>query len=294
MLEKIKKSKMIYIIPAFLLLGLVLVFPIIYSINISFKNYVMTLPFREVVYVGLDNYIDVLTDPRFYNSLKVTLIITFGSLTLQLIFGLSLAIALNNKLMEENKLLKSQTIRGVLFIPSMLMGVIIGLMWQLGLNPTYGIFNEWLSYLFGTQSYFSSSTLAIPTIVFIEFWRGTPMVMLILAAGLKGIPMTPYEAADVDGATSWQKFVYITLPLLKPVLVITIILRTMDVLRIFDFIFITTSGGPGNLTEVLSIYAYNTSFVSMRISQGAAISWVITLIILIFSFIYFKYLYKRE
>ena len=179
----------------------------------------------------------------------------------------------------------------------MLPTVVVGVIWQLMLNPNFGAINGTLKY-FGidTESltWTASPRLAMLSVILVDVWQWTPFVFLVLLAGLQAIPQEPYEAALVDGSNNWQTFRHVTLPLLKPAILIALLLRTMDLLRVFDHIFILTEGGPGFATETLSLYIYRTAFRFSNFGYAAAMSFVLLIITNLISAGYMRMLQTRE
>src|SRR5437773_8019231 len=175
--------------------------------------------------------------------------------------------------------------------------VVAGVTWRLIYNPNFGVLNGILR-LFGLDTrrwtWLADPSLALPAVILVDVWEWTPFVFLILLAGLQAIPQEPYEAARIDGANAWQTFLHITLPLLIPAILVALLLRTMDLLRIFDQIFILTQGGPGFSTETVSLYIYRTAFRFFDFGYAAAMSFVLLLLTNIVSVGYIRLLQRQE
>jgi multiple sugar transport system permease protein len=184
-----------------------------------------------------------------------------------------------------------------LLVPMMLPAVVVGVVWRLLLNPNYGPINSGLRSL-GINSdlltWTASPKLAMLSVIVVDCWQWTPFMFLVLLAGLQAIPLEPYEAALIDGSNRWQTFRHITLPLLRPAILIALLLRTMDLLRVFDQIFILTEGGPGFATETLSLYIYRTAFRFFDFGYAAALSFVLLAITNVISMVYIRLLQSRE
>src|SRR6185503_18673060 len=205
--------------------------------------------------------------------------------------GLALALLLNSQMRGR------AVFRSLLLLPMMLPPVVVGVVWRLMLTSNFGAVNGTLK-TFGIQTdaltWTASPKLAMASVIVADVWQWTPFVFLILLAGLQAIPQEPYEAALIDGSTAWQTFRHVTLPLLKPAILIALLLRTMDLLRVFDQIFILTEGGPGFATETVSLYIYRTAFRFSNFGYAAAMSFVLLLLTNIVSVGYIRLLQKQE
>ncbi len=296
MLLKTKKLEYTwFLLPAVVIMAFIQFMPMVYNLGLSFLNIVLNNPKIERKFVWFQNYVTILSDPDFWNSIKVTLIIGITSVVLQLVLGLGLALLLNIRGPFGKTPAGMGFFRGVLFIPYMLMPIMVGLTWFIFADSTYGMLNPILS-IFGIPSkvWFSDPSTTIWSIVAMDTWQCTPMIMLILASGLKTIDRSLYEASTVDGANAWHKFRYITMPMLNPVLKVAVTMRLMDVLRIYDTIIATTKGGPGKLTEVMSIYTYKLGFGTFKTSIGATSALLITIMILLLSQLVVKFISIKD
>lgn len=259
------------------------IYPLIYSILTSLQT--------DDKRWTLAHFSRLLSDNFFLIALEHTVFFSFIALCFEFIIGLSLALLLNEYL-PGRKLFRS-----ALLVPMMLPTVVVGVVWRLMLNPNFGAVNGTLKSLgFNTQqlTWTASPTLAFFSIIAVDVWQWTPFVFLVLLAGLQAIPQEPYEAARLDGSSKWQTFVYITLPLLKPAILIVLLLRTMDLLRMFDQIFILTEGGPGFATETVSLYIYRTAFRFFDFGYAAAMSFVLLAMTNVISVIYIRLLRTTE
>lgn len=240
---------------------------------------------------SLGNFARLLSDQFFLAALSHTLIYATSALTLEFLLGLALAVLLNNKLRGRG------LFRATLLVPMMLPTVVVGVVWRLMLNPNFGAVNGTLK-SFGVNTtaltWTSSPRLAMLSIIAVDVWQWTPFMFLILLAGLQAIPQEPYDAALIDGSSAWQTFRHLTLPLLKPAILVALLLRTMDLLRVFDQVFILTEGGPGFATETISLYIYRTAFRFSDFGYAAAMSFVLLLITNIISVFYIRMLQARE
>jgi multiple sugar transport system permease protein len=240
--------------------------------------------FKPDGFVGLANYREMLEDDRFWGSVWTMLIYTGASVVLQVVIGLALALALFRPLRGQGIL------RVALLLPMILAPVAVGLTWRtLILTPDYGILDAFLQ-LFGLGPYpwLTHPHWALASVIAIHTWQWTPFAFLVFTASLHAMPDDPFEAAMIDGANGWQRFRDITLPLLRPAIVVVIILRIMIAFRAFDAIYSATGGGPGTATEILNLYAYRISFTSLKLGYGAALGTVLLLLTLLISGLVFR------
>jgi multiple sugar transport system permease protein len=221
------------------------------------------------------NYVQMLQDDEFWNGLKITLVLYVMSLALQLVLGTYVAILLHSS----KKL--SGIVRTLMISPFVLPPVVVGMMWLVVLDPSIGAANYLLASIGLPRSdWLASPQWVIPTIAFIDTWQWTPFVALIVLGGLQSLPQNVYEAAQIDGASRWKTFWRITLPLLMPTLVTAAILRSVDLLRFFDIIYITTQGGPGNASNTLNIYGFRKGFEFFEIGYASALMITLCAIVL--------------
>src|SRR6266508_2027321 len=264
--------------PMALVLLLVVGYPLVSSFVLSLYRVNLANPEQGQPFVGLGNYLFAFRQPAFWYSVQRTFYFTILSVALELALGLLFAIVLNERF------------RGQLFArlwmiaPWALLTVSNGVLWAWMLNPTYGVLNapkSWLSDTFWTMN----------VIILADAWKTVPNMTLLLLAGLQPISDDLYEAAEVDGATRWQKFTRITLPLLRPVILVAIALRTIGAFKVFDIIYVLTgNGGPADSTKVISFYAYDQAFHYLFFGYGSAVAWLITAFILILILIYMRLL----
>lgn len=277
---------LLFLLPSFIFVGLFSLFPIIESFRLSFYRLILTLPWLGQKSVGWDNYLDLLTDPVAHESLLTTVIFIGLTIPLELLFGLAIALVLNEAFRGRGLL------RAVVLIPWAIPTVVSSQMWRFIFNDRYGLVNF---ILFGadTSRYLAplaDPQLALTAIVVAEIWKTTPFAALIILAGLQGISEDLYEAASIDGATAWQKFRYVTLPLIKPALLLALLFRTIDALRVFDLVFVMTQGGPADSTNVLQFYGYKKTFAEGMVGYGSAIAVAVFLLALILSLAYLRIL----
>ncbi len=253
------------------LLGIV-GYPLAYAFAASFQHFRITDP-GNIYFVGFENYLYALTDPQFWVSLRNTLLYAGIAVPVELCLGLLIAMALNK--MPRG----ARAVRTLLIMPMMLAPVVMGLMWKFMFNDQLGIINQ-LIRLTGLDLHIlwlADPRFAFTSLLIVEVWATTPIMVILLSAGLTSIPAELYEAAEIDGASRWQRFINVTWPMLQPVILVALLLRGMDAFRVFDIVFILTQGGPGNATDVLSYYAYRAIFEGMDVGVASAVSMLLLL-----------------
>lgn len=264
-----------YIAPAFIALIIVLLYPLFYSFWLSFHQWTLRTFKQGVPFIGFDNYTNLFSNPDFLNSIKITLTFVALAISIELILGMGLALLLNQEIRGK------WFFRSMILLPMMATNVVIGLMWRLLLNYQYGLVNYYLGQLgFLPIEWLSSPKVAMTSVVLVDVWNTTSFVALMLMAGLQSLPEEPYEAAKMDGASGIQSFFYLTLPLLKPIILVVLLWRFIDTFRIFDVIYLLTAGGPARVTETVSIYIYRYGFQSFNLGVASASSFIMLLIML--------------
>jgi multiple sugar transport system permease protein len=242
-------------------------------------------------FIGLGNYqAAVLTDFRAVTAIKNTIVFTATAVTMEFLLGLGTALLLQVSMKG------SRIIRSVTFAPMMVTPIVVGLMWRFMWDTDFGTVNFFLS-LFGipvgTINWLGDPSTAMLACVLTEVWQNTPLVTLILLAGLESLPAEPFQAARLDGASKLQTFMYVTLPLLKSSIMVALLFRTMFTIRIFDTIYALTHGGPADATSVLSLLIYITSFGYWRAGYSAALAWILFAITAAISSVYLATLYRE-
>lgn len=269
--------------PALILLMLTTTAPLVYLGWNSLHRLDLGMPWLSG-FAGFDNYAKMGSDPRFWNSLWLTAIYTASTVVLQVVIGLSLAL-LVLQIPKGQGLLRVAAI-----LPIVLAPVVVGLFWRtLVLAPDFGLVDMVSKALgMGSHNWLGDPQLALISVIAIHTWQWTPFAFLVLLATLATLPPDVYEAARLDRAGAWQRFVYITLPLIRPAIVMVVILRAMTALSAFAAIFAATGGGPGSSTEILNLYAYRTSFTILNLGYGASLAVVLMVITLAISWIMFR------
>jgi len=273
----LKKEAMfgiLLVMPAFIILAIVYLYPLAYDIYLSFSRWNLAPP-SPIEFIGLENYVDLFSDATFQKVLYNSLFFTGVSVPCEFFLGLALALLINKNIKGKN------VITTILALPMMIAPVVAALTWRWLYAYDYGILNFLLNRLFGIEPllWMSDINIAMYSVIIADVWITAPFMMLILYAGLQMIPTERYEAAKIDGASSWQMFRYVTLPSLKGVLIVALMVRTIDAFtKLFDVVYVITGGGPAYATEVLPTYAYKVGLTFFRLGAGAAIS-IITLLI---------------
>jgi multiple sugar transport system permease protein len=272
-----------FVLPALIVVLAVIVFPWVFTIWMSLNEWKVGSP---TTFVGLANYARMPNDPRFVEAVWHTLVYTVLSVVLPLLFGTLAAVVFHQRFPLRGFL------RGLFIMPMMATPVAIALVWTMMFHPQLGVLNYLLSLVgLPAQLWVFHPASVIPSLVLVETWQWTPLVMLIVLGGLAAIPTEPYESALIDGASFWQMFRYITLPLITPFLFIAAMIRMIDAVKSFDIIFAITQGGPGSASETINLYLYSVAFVYYDIGYGSAIALVFFVLIVVLAAVM---LYARQ
>jgi multiple sugar transport system permease protein len=269
--------------PSLIVIVAVAAYPIVYAIWLSLHQYSVIHPGLSR-WVGLDNYRDAVTSSTFWSSVKTTFIFTIISVSIELVLGMGMALLMHAAFRGRSVL------RAVVLVPWAILTVGVAIMWRSIVAPDVGFFNQVLKalHLPGANTvWLAHNGYALAVMIFADVWKTAPFMALLLLAGLQVIPNDLYDAAKVDGATAWQRFVRITLPLLKPAILIALIFRTLDALRIFDLPYVLTQGSNG--TTTLSLYAYQQLTQNRLIGPGSALSVLTFIIVMAVSMLYIRF-----
>jgi len=271
--------------PAFVLVGLLALAPIMAALWLSLHRRLPIFGVDE--FVGAWNYLQLWSDDRFWAACRTTLYFTGLSVTAELLLGFGLAILLDSLTGGRDR--SPRWAQVMIILPWAVPTVVSAQIWAWLYQPEYGLLNYLLlqaGVIDARIDWLADPDWAIHAAVVMDVWKTTPFAALLLLAGLKSVPQELYAAARVDGAGAWQRFRRITLPLLMPIVVIVLVFRTMDAVRVFDAVFVLTGGGPGNTTETLSIYAYKTLFQTLQFGYGSALATAIFVIVAALSSLY--------
>lgn len=280
-----RRFMIICIAPVIVFLAIVSLVPVIIALTDSFKDLSLTDVFATGQFVGLDNYRSALSpDSAFFHSLLLTAVFVAIAVPIEFVLGLAAALSLNREFAARRFWVT------ILLIPTMIAPVVVGMIWRFMLMPSFGFLTYYLNQLglFNDVPMFSNGTTAFLALVLVDIWEWTPFMLLFMLAGLFALPNDPIEAAYIDGATRWQIFRHVQLPLLRPMIVLALLFRTIDASKTFDIVHVLTEGGPGNATELMSIFAYRTSFVSWDLGIGASVCLVIGFISLLIASVFYK------
>ncbi len=273
--------------PAVLAIAVVAFYPLVSDLWLSLHSKNLRFPARGEPFVGMQNYLALLQDSRFWNALRTTSIIAVASVSAELVLGMLAALAIHRAFRGRGM------VRAALLVPWAMTTVVTARMWDWIFNANYGVFNAVLLKLRlidGYRAWTASADSAIWVVIGADVWKTMPFMALLLLAGLQMIPSELYEGARIDGAGAWRLFWRITLPLLRPSILVALLFRTLDAVRIFDLPFVLTGGGPGYATETLSIYAYRTLFTNLDFGYGATLAFGMFLAVMIVAFFYVKVL----
>lgn len=283
-------SSYAFVLPALLVIGLFTIYPVLYAIRISAFQYVLTKP-NSHPFIGLKNFEDVVTSYYFKTALINTSVYALASVAGVILFGLLVALLLNTKIRSVNAL------KIIILLPWAIPAVVAGLMWKWILNSDFGIFNAVLYSLGAIDSYIpflADPFLAKLSLVLAHIWKEGPLAAIFILAGLQLIPAEYYEAAKIDGGSTLSVFRFITLPLLRPILLVVLVYETMTAILTFDIVYVLTGGGPGDATALISWFAYAEIYKSLNLGTGIALSIIIALITLVLIILYMRALRTED
>lgn len=266
--------------PALIAMIAILIYPLGYSFVMSFYRWDLASPSQY--FVGLSNYRDTFNSLGFQQTLRVQLIFSFVTIAIEVVAGIGVAVLVNGKLRG------LKLARTLLLVPPMIAPAVVGLNFRWLFNGQYGLVNAVLRFLGLPEApWLSDPNWALVSVMIADIWQNTPLLVLLFLAGLQSLPQEPIEAAQVDGASSWGIFWHITLPLLRPVIMIVLMLRIIDTFRTFDVIWLMTQGGPGGATNLVTVNAYLLAFQSASFGHASAVSYIALFMSLIFlAFLY--------
>lgn len=279
----------ILLTPSLIVLVPLPIFLFEYIIRNSLYEWSLSMPWLGKNFVGIDNFITLLADDVALSSINTALIFTFSSLIIELFLGLSVG----HLLIDENRLMN--TLRSFILLPMVITPVVVGLLWRMMYQGNLGI----ISYTLGEMGLPKTTILgdikyALIAVIITSVWQNAPFLILVVTAGLKSLPLEPYEAALIDGASKWEMFIHITLPLLRPLLIIALLIRFIDAFRTFDIIYIMTAGGPGITTETISMHIFRKGFIVFDMGYAAALTLILFIVVNIFVIIFLKITNKQK
>lgn len=279
----------ILVMPALVVLALAVLYPIGFNIYASLHKWNLMDSDLPARFTGLSEYGSVLTDPRILNSLRVTLVMTLLAVAFELSIGLSLALVVNEDIWAR------RFFRTLLVAPIMATPLVVALIFRLMWHGEFGIINYYLSYLgIAPITWLAGPYTAFFAIFVTEVWHNTAFVFLVILGAMQMLPREPYEAAIVEGASYWQRVRYITLPLLRSAILVSLLFRTVFVIRMFDEVWVLTRGGPNQATETVSIMLFKSAFETFDVSEAGAISVILLLLTAALALLLIKFGYGKD
>ena len=266
----------LFVLPCIVVILLVTIFPTIYSFGLSFTKWEISLPNRP--FIGFGNYIALFKDVRFLHSIFITAIVVVVGVGIEMVLGFGLGQILSVKMRGKRFFVAA------LLLPVMVMPVVVGYTWRLLWDAMYGPINQIIGWIIGRPfefTWLANMWTAIFAILVTEIWQWTPFMFLVFLSGIISLDPEVFEAADIDGASGWNKLRYLTIPLLRPIIIVALLIRGLDALKFFDVIFALTGGAPGNSTETISFFIYKTGYQFFRLGYGAAASFILLIALII-------------
>jgi multiple sugar transport system permease protein len=284
--QKKKLTPWLFVLPCIVIILAVTIFPTIYSFGLSFTKWEISLPDRP--FIGFGNYAALFRDVRFLHSIMITAIVVAVGVGVEMVLGFGLGQLLSGRMKGKRFFVAA------LLLPVMVMPVVVGYTWRLLWDAMYGPINQIIGWIIGRpfqHVWLANTWTAIFAILVTEIWQWTPFMFLVFLSGIVSLDPEIFEAADIDGASGLDKLRYLTLPLLRPIIIVALLIRGLDALKFFDVIFALTGGAPGNSTETISFYIYKTGYQFFRLGYGAAASFIL-LIALVIILTYLLKLFK--
>ena len=280
-----------YMAPTMMWLLFFIIYPLIFALVMAFKRFKLRrgLTIWDMPWVGFDNFVTAFHDQYFLLSLKTTFIILFAAVSIEFVIGMVVAYLLNKEKVRFDPLWMI-----LILSPLMLPLIASGNLWRMLLDIRWGAVNAAVMF-FGLEpiNFLGDTTWALISVIIVDIWQWTPFVIIILLAGMRSVPQEPIEAALTDGASNWQIFRHIILPLMKSQIVIVLLIRGMDIFKTFDIVYALTFGGPGQSTTVATFYIYRQAFTQFKLGYGAALSWIVFIIVYLMSYVILK-IFKPE
>ena len=278
----------VIILPGVLLLLLVQLYPLLYSLFLSFHDYRLLRP-ELTEFVWLKNYIDIFSDEEFLNALSNTAIYVGLAIPIELMIGFALALAIEKITRGKN------LIRALLIVPQFMAPIAMGFVWRFLYNDEFGLINFMLRKI-GIERpplWLADPDIALYSCIIVEIWATVPIFMLLLSAGMASISSELIDAAKIDGANAIHRVRFIILPHLKPIILVALLIRGMDAFRVFDVVYSLTGGGPALSTDVLSLYLYRTAMLDRQFGDGASAAWIMMIMMLIASYVLIRTMYRE-
>ena len=268
----------VYIAPAVLIMVAGLFFPVIKALNLSFYDWGMGTPWETAQFVGLEAFGEMLKSPQVWTSMGVTLAFVAVAVSIEMVLGIALALFL------EKPVRGMRAFRTVFVLPMMIAPICVGLIWRYLFDAGFGPINHLMKALgLGAQSWLAEPNLAFFAMVVTDVWQWTPFVFIMALAALQGMDSSVIEAAKIDGANAWQTIFLVKLPILKPILIVTLLMRLIDGFRGLEVVYVMTFGGPGQATELFSLHIYKAAFVSQKLGYASALSLLLLALVTLLS-----------
>ncbi len=265
----------LYVGPAMLVMALACLYPVLSAFQLSLFDWSMGTPWSSARWVGLNNFVSAFTNPRVWSSLQTTLLFAGICVTVEMLLGIALALAL------ERPVRGTAAFRTLFILPMMIAPVAVGLTWRYMFDAQFGLINAFLKVIgLSAQNWLAEPGLAFAAIVIADIWQWTPFVFIMIAAALAGIDSSVIEASRIDGASWWQMTLRIKLAMILPVIAITLMMRLIDAFRVLEVVYVLTFGGPGDSTEILALHIYKTAFVGQQLGGAAAISLLLLVVVM--------------
>ncbi len=280
----------LFLLPAVAFLVFTSLYPLVYALILTLFRWDLKIsPIKK--FIGLDNYTHAAQDIEFHNSIIVTLTFVIVTVLVETVLGMAIALLVTREVRG------ARVVRSLLLIPMVMTPVVVGVLWRMLFNPDFGLFNYLLS-LFGADPtkllWLGSPDLALWAVMITDIWEWTPFVVLCFVAGLTSLPVDLTKAARVDGASGWQTFWGVTLPLMKPVILVVVLLRFLDAFKVVDTIYVMTYGGPGNATKLLSFFIYETGLKYFNIGYASTVSWIFIALMFILTYYFIRERQRSE
>jgi len=286
------KIAILFVLPATLTLLAITIFPLLYELRLAFMSWELAMS-RTPKFVGLQNFAKILMeDARFWSSLRVTTVLMVVGVSIQLILGTGIALLLD-RLQRWRSLMVS-----LFLIPVMIAPVVAGFQFRMIYHNQFGPLNYIAELLtfdhWHGMAWIADPKVALYAVMMTDVWQWTPFLMLLVLAGLQTVPQDMYDAADIDGASSWQSFWHVTVPLISSVVVVGVLIRVMDMFKLFDIVYLVTGGGPGDVTETISFYSYIKGFKAFSLGYTAAMAFLQLIVIIVISQVFLRYQKKQR
>jgi multiple sugar transport system permease protein len=277
------RSRFVFILPATIMILVFSIFPLLFSLALSFVSWDLSRLQGGIKFVGLKNFGELFSDHRFWNTARATLVFVLGGVALQYVVGLSIALLLNQDIRFR------RFFRVVFLMPMMLTPAAVGYLGRMLFNQSQGPVNYIIKHLGGPLvPWLSNAVMALPTLILVDTWEWVPFMVIVLLAGLQSLPPEVYEAAAADGASRFQVFRLITFPMILPTTVTVVLIRGLEAFKLFDIVAVMTGGGPGNATESVTWYAYLTALTFGRLGYASAIAYCLLIMVTIFSLVFLR------